>query len=183
MTPKKKVDLESLLAQGFEVWDTMLPGESDNAFMAFQHYRKVRSYRKVSEELNLRETLIRNWAVRFRWKDRIDAYVRARAELAQSMYYEILSQHAPKALKVLSEGMEDPNAPLRDRRQCAVDVLKMLGLYHETVPTVRTVSEEEETPLTRVLQEIRERALLWAQNPNHFELELESVFKSEKTNP
>lgn len=59
-----------------ELWEKQ-KGESRKAFQAFAIYRDMgmaRSYTAVAQELQKSGTLIRRWAGRWSWEQRVDAY-------------------------------------------------------------------------------------------------------------
>ena len=55
------------------IWDRR-PGESYEAFAAFQTYLTERSYPKVAQKLSKSLTLIKRWAKRHEWRERADSW-------------------------------------------------------------------------------------------------------------
>ncbi len=161
-----RVDFERLDAEGYEYWEQRVPGEPELAYLAYLRYRETQSYRKVCEELNhraLRVSMrqIRRWSEKYGWAIRREAWVRRRAEESLKLYYEALQTNAPVALATLIAGMRESSAPLRDRRQCAVDILTMLGLYMPSSSgSSASASNASASSLEAVYDEIRRRAQL-----------------------
>jgi hypothetical protein len=64
--------------QSIQLWEKQI-GESDKAFNAFVVYRDLpglRTYQKAADKLGCSHTNVRQWASRWVWKNRVDAFDR-----------------------------------------------------------------------------------------------------------
>lgn len=105
------------------VWER-LPGETPKAYAAFEEYRDMakmqRSQREVAVRLGKHYTQVRDWAGKFHWNRRIEAWdahaEQLRIATQEQAIVEMADRHARSGMALLTKAMQrlvgDPTADI-----------------------------------------------------------------------